>query len=89
MIPTPARNALVLVSALWLGSCSWFHHGARHGCRERDVAAGAVDHPALKVPPGVDAPDTRNAIKVPPLAEPERPRAKTDPCLSAPPSFKG
>ena len=38
--------------------------------------------------PGLDAPDTRNAIKVPPLNEPERPRVPGDPCLSQPPSFK-
>lgn len=89
MKPSIARPVLLLASALLLGSCSWFHHGGKHGCRERDVAAGAIDRPALKVPPGDDAPDTRNAVKVPPLTEPEKPRSKSDPCLSAPPSFKG
>jgi len=74
---------------LVLSSCSWFHHGSKHGCRERDVTRGASNSAPLKVPPGADAPDTRNAIQVPPLTEPDRPRTPSDPCLSAPPSFKG
>jgi len=78
-----------LALCLSLGSCSWFHHGGKHGCRERDVTRGAGNQPPLKVPAGMDAPDTRNAVQVPPLGEPERPRGPTDPCLSAPPSFKG
>jgi uncharacterized lipoprotein len=78
-----------LVLCLALGSCSWFHHGGKQGCRERDVTRGAVNRAPLKVPAGFDAPDTRNAVQVPPLAEPERPRSPADPCLSAPPSFKG
>ena len=74
---------------LALGGCSWMHHG-RHTakCREPAVGGEAKNMPPLKMPAGLDAPDTRNAIKVPPLDEPERPRAPDDPCLSMPPSFK-
>jgi hypothetical protein len=39
------------------------------------------------VPPGLDAPDTRNALPIPPLSEPERPRKAEDPCLDAPPKY--
>lgn len=81
--------ALLVALSVGLGGCSWFHHGGKHGCRERDVSRGAINRPPLQVPPGMDAPDTRNAVQVPPLSEPERPRAPTDPCLSAPPPFKG
>ena len=49
--------------------------------------AGAKDLPPLQAPPGLDAPDTRNALRVPPLNTPERPRAKDEPCLSAPPPY--
>jgi len=49
--------------------------------------AGAQELPPLQAPPGLDAPDTRNALRVPPLNAPERPRAKDEPCLSAPPPY--
>ena len=43
--------------------------------------------PPLEVPLGLDAPDMRNALKIPDLNEPERPRTKADPCLDEPPSY--
>ena len=49
--------------------------------------AGARELPPLKAPPGLDPPDTRNALKIPPLETPERIRAKNEPCLDIPPPF--
>jgi uncharacterized lipoprotein len=49
--------------------------------------AGAKEMPPLKAPPGLEAPNTRNALKVPPLQTPERPRGKNEPCLDTPPPF--
>jgi uncharacterized lipoprotein len=49
--------------------------------------AGAKEMPPLQAPPGLETPDTRNALKVPPLNAPERPRGKDEPCLDAPPPF--
>ena len=49
--------------------------------------AGAKELPPLQAPPGLDIPDTRNALKVPPLNTPERVRGKNEPCLAAPPPF--
>jgi hypothetical protein len=43
--------------------------------------------PPLNVPPGLDAPDTRNALKVPELKTPDRPRTDAEGCLDAPPSY--
>ena len=48
---------------------------------------GAEELPPLKSPPGLDPPDTRNALKVPPLDTPERPRGKDEACLDIPPPF--
>ena len=81
------RVGLVATLAL-LGSCSWFHHGAAQ-CRELGGLSGLANGPALKIPPGLDQPDTRGAVRVPELNEPEQPRGKKDPCLSMPPSYKG
>lgn len=42
----------------------------------------------LKIPPGLDAPETANALHVPALNTPAPPaRKKTDPCLDEPPPF--
>ena len=83
------RTTCLGLAALMLFGCSW-HRNRVSSCRENNtVVAKAQNNPPLKVPPGLDAPDTRNAIKVPDLNEPERPRSKNEPCLSQPPSYKG
>ena len=56
-------------------------------CARPDDYSGAIQNAPLKVPAGLDAPDTRIALPIPPLAEPERPRTATDPCLDAPPKY--
>jgi uncharacterized lipoprotein len=82
------RLALCLLVLLPQAGCSWVHHGRHARCFQPPVGGDVRNLPPLKVPAGLDAPDTRNAIKIPPLNEPERPRAPTDPCLAQPPSFK-
>ena len=65
------------------------------GCKTRAVSCkqtnkayvGAQEVPPLKAPPGLEAPNTRNALKVPGLETPERVRSKNEPCLDAPPPF--
>jgi uncharacterized lipoprotein len=43
----------------------------------------------LKIPAGLDVPDTTNALKIPDLNEPAPPPRKgREPCLDEPPSFK-
>jgi len=82
----PALVALALVLLLQ-GSCSMMRRMTGAGkCREPEVPAAANRAP-LKVPAGLDAPDTRNAVRVPELGAAEAPRGKTDPCLSQPPSY--
>jgi hypothetical protein len=65
-----------------------FHRGANNfSCHERPFIANAESRPALKVPEGMSAPDTRNAIKIPALAAAEPERSKNEPCLAQPPKF--
>ena len=46
-------------------------------CKQSDKDyAGAKEMPPLKAPPGLQDPDTRNALRVPPLDTPERVRAQ-------------
>jgi uncharacterized lipoprotein len=69
--------------------------GLASGCKSRMESchqsnkdyAGAKELPPLKAPPGLDTPNTRNALKVPPLNTPERIRGKNEPCLDAPPPY--
>lgn len=83
----------VMCALIMLGAsgCASLHHkkskGSAPHCPEPPITSDVTNMPPLRVPPGLDAPDTRNAIKVPALTEPQVARARTDPCLSAPPSF--
>jgi uncharacterized lipoprotein len=92
MTPLPRSISRFLgfgLALLALSGCSWMHRNRVSSCRETTVVTEARNLPSLKVPPGLDVPDTRNAVKVPELNEPERPRDRHDPCLSQPPSYKG
>jgi uncharacterized lipoprotein len=69
-------------------------HGALrrvlHGrsCNKPQMYATAQSIAPLKVPAGVDPPDTHGALRIPALDEPAPPPRKlTDPCLDAPPPF--
>ena len=64
--------------------------GALRGgsCHEPGAYASAESVPPLKVPPGLHAPDTKNALRVPELNTPEPPPRKAgDPCLDEPPQY--
>ena len=74
-------SMLVLIT---LPGCK--HRGATCKQDNKDYV-GAKDLPPLKAPPELQAPDTRNALKIPPLATPERVRGKSEPCLDVPPPF--
>jgi hypothetical protein len=82
------RVLCLLLAALSLASCSRLGLRSRAAaCREPQIPASPGNNAALKVAPGLDLPDTRGAIRVPELTEPEKPRSKSDPCLSRPPAY--
>jgi hypothetical protein len=57
------------------------------GCSKPQIYAQAQSLPPLRIPVGLDGPDTRAALKIPELNEPEIPRAPDAPCLEEPPAF--
>jgi len=58
-------------------------------CNETRSYMKEASVPPLKIPAGLDAPDTTNALRLPQLNEPEPPpRRGKEPCLDAPPPFK-
>jgi uncharacterized lipoprotein len=77
-------------AGLALAGC---HHGLARWfnakpCNKTQIYNSAQSVPLLKVPAGVDPPDTRSALKIPPLNEPAPPpRKATDQCLDTPPPF--
>ena len=81
------RIAVILIASLCVVSLA--------GCGKRVVTCkqdnkdyvGAKELPPLKSPEGLDPPDTRNTLKVPPLDTPERVRGREEPCLDVPPPF--
>jgi len=82
----PVRLLCVMLAAASLGSCARLGLSS-NACRDPELPANLVNNAPLKVGPGLDPPDTRNAVRVPELKEPEKPRSKTDPCLSRPPAY--
>lgn len=76
--------AIVLTGAL--SGCGMFR-GSSSDCRDASVYSGAKSVEPLKIPAGLEAADTRNALKVPDLNVPEAPRAPGAKCLDAPPPY--
>lgn len=68
--------------------------GVLSGCRAlsscqgpSDIGDGGQSIPPLHVPVGLETPKSAEALKVPELNEPERPRKQSDKCLDQPPSY--
>jgi uncharacterized lipoprotein len=70
-----------------LGGCRALHGAG--ACHKPQPYMAATSVPPLKIPEGLDAPDTANALKLPALNEPPPPpRTAKQPCLDEPPPFK-
>jgi len=79
--------ALLLLLALAAG-CHAFRPSAK-ACHSPQPYQKAQSVPPLKIPAGLDAPDTTNALRLPTLNEPPpAPRKGSQPCLDEPPPFK-
>src|SRR5437660_12856294 len=77
-----AVTAAVLLAR---GGC---HTLRAKSCHKAQSSMGAKTLAALQIPPGLDTPDTTNALLIPRLNEPAPPpRTGRDPCLDEPPSY--
>ena len=83
------RNRVGLVCGLaclvLLGGCGSLFGGK--SCHKPQVYEEAESLPPLQIPVGLDPMDTRGALKIPDLKEPEAPRPKDGPCLEEPPQL--
>jgi uncharacterized lipoprotein len=82
------KVGLVLVVALALGGCKTIR-STTNACHKKQPYMSASTVAPLKIPPGLDVPDTTNALHIPDLKEPAPPARKgKDPCLDEPPAYK-
>jgi uncharacterized lipoprotein len=84
------RGIVLLLLMLPLaGGCHFFRGASAKSCHSPQAYQKATTVPPLKIPGGLDAPDTTNALKLPTLNEPRPPARKgNQPCLDEPPPFK-
>jgi uncharacterized lipoprotein len=69
--------------------CGLFRGVSSKACHGKQPYMQAKTVPPLSVPPGLDAPDTTNALRLPALNEPPPPpRHAKEPCLDEPPPYK-
>ena len=82
------KFGLICAVLLALAGC----HSLRNrefSCHKKQPYMAATSVAPLKIPAGLDNPDTTNALHIPPLNEPAPPPRKgKQPCLDEPPSFK-
>lgn len=79
----------ILWLALLLPALSACHVFGTNSCHGPQAYLGAHSVAPLKIPAGLDAPETNNALRIPALNEPAPPARKgKDPCLDEPPPFK-
>jgi uncharacterized lipoprotein len=78
--------SLLLLAA---GGCHFTRGFGSRACHEPQTYLKAQSIAPLKIPAGLDAPDTASALRLPHLNEPAPPpRRGKEPCLDAPPPFK-
>lgn len=85
------KLGMVLAVGLTLAGCHPFRalKSKALSCHKQQPYMAATSVPPLKIPPGLEQPDSTNALHVPDLKEPEPPkRSGRDPCLDEPPPFK-
>jgi uncharacterized lipoprotein len=75
---------LVLAAA----GCHPFRHFT-YACHKPQPYMQATSVPPLIIPPGLDAPDTTSALRLPQLNQPAPPQRRgQEPCLDEPPPYK-
>jgi hypothetical protein len=73
--------APVMLCVAGIAGCKSF------SCNAPPAYGNSDSIPSLQIPVGLDAPDSRGALKVPELKTPDRPRTDAEGCLDDPPSY--
>jgi hypothetical protein len=86
----PFIVAALCAACVALSGCHLFrrHAGSNNRCNDPQHYLSAQSIAPLNTPPGLSAPDTKGALRIPDLNQPPPPpRTRTDPCLDTPPKF--
>ncbi|HTC43438.1 MAG TPA: hypothetical protein VK696_00170 [Steroidobacteraceae bacterium] len=88
MLKGLSNGVALAVLGLALSGCHAFRH-IYHNCEaDTDGYRQATTIAPLRVPLGIDPPDTKSSLQIPVLDEPPLPpRGANDPCLDEPPKF--
>ena len=79
-----SKTLFALAGLLALGGC----HSGGAVCEKPGIYTLAQSAPPLKIPVGLQTPDTRQALRIPELNAPEPPpRRKGEACLDEPPKY--
>jgi uncharacterized lipoprotein len=83
-----AVGFLIAVVCVTSGCNPFRRSSANTTCKEAEAYAQAQTIPSLKIPAGLESPDTRSALRVPDLSTPEPPpRMRAQGCLDEPPPY--
>jgi uncharacterized lipoprotein len=83
-----AAGLLVGVVCATAGCNPFRRSAANETCKVGEAYAQAQTVPSLRIPAGLESPDTRAALRVPDLSTPEPPpRTKAQGCLDEPPPY--
>ena len=81
---------VTVLAVLATAGCNPFrrHSAETELCKEPEGYAKAVEGTNLKIPAGLESPDTRGALRIPDLNTPPPPtRTQAQGCLDQPPSY--
>jgi len=81
------RMTLIIAAAMIASGCHMFGKGIPD-CHRPQEYQSAVQVPPLKVPTGLDTPNTQGALVIPTLEVTPPPPARNAACLDAPPRYK-
>jgi hypothetical protein len=79
----PLLLSLIAASLLLASGC----RTVLGSCHKQQPYQAAGNLPTLKVPTGLDGPDTEGAMQIPEITEPQLPQDPDGPCIDAPPAI--
>ena len=81
------RPAALIAAAVLLNGCHLFH-GFQPDCHKPQEYQRAAQLPPLKVPSGLDSPNTQGALVIPTVGLVPPPPGPHEACLDTPPRYK-